>query len=72
MNETELMDMKQASEYVGRTRLTINRWIKEGRLIAYVNDVDRRRKLFRREDLDRLLELRVYDPAEDERKKSAA
>lgn len=48
-----LMSMKDTCEYLGVTRQTIHRWLKQGKLSSYLLA---NRRLFRKVDLDRFVE----------------
>ncbi len=60
-NETEFVTMAEARAILGVSNYTIWRMVREGELTAYQSAVDRRRKMIRRADLDRLRELRPLD-----------
>ncbi len=59
--------MAEARKILEVSNYTIWRLVREGELTAYQSAVDRRRKMIRRADLDRLRELRPVD-----RRKKAA
>jgi excisionase family DNA binding protein len=50
----EFLTVRDAAERLGLHRATVARHINSGKILAYVG-VDRRRKLVRREDIDRLM-----------------
>lgn len=55
--ESEFVTMKEAREMLGVSGVTIWRLVKEGRLHAYQSGIDRRRKLVKREDVERLRQI---------------
>ena len=65
----EFVPMKVAREILGVSNFTIWQMVKDGRLVAYESQTDRRKKLIRRSDLDSL--MRPGQPL-DEAKKAAA
>ena len=54
--ETEMVTVRQAAEMLGVSRATIARMMRRGDLQAFRNPVDRRLRLIRREDIERLRE----------------
>ena len=50
----EFLTVKEARDYLGTTKAKMARLLKEGHLPVYDNPLDRRVKLIRRADLDRL------------------
>ncbi len=65
--DAEFVTMREAQEELGVSNYTIWRMVRDGELTAYQSSLDRRRKMIRRADLDRLRELRPID-----RRKKAA
>jgi excisionase family DNA binding protein len=71
----EFVTMREAQEILGVSNFTIWQMVKDGRLPTFRSEVDRRKKLIRRSDLDAMLAPRPIDlteRAEDRAKKSAA
>jgi excisionase family DNA binding protein len=54
MTQDEYLPLIQAAEYLGVSRPTIKRLISEGELTTTPSPLDRRVKLVKRADLDRL------------------
>jgi excisionase family DNA binding protein len=50
------MTLSQAAEHLGVTRYTIQRLMRSGEIQAFVSPLDRRQRLLRREDVERLRE----------------
>jgi len=74
MNE-EFVTMREAQEILGVSNFTIWQMVKDGRLATFRSDVDRRKKLIRRSDLEALLApkpVELIDRIEAGAKKSAA
>ena len=61
--KNDFVTMKQAQEILGVSNYTIWKMAKEGRIKTYRSNIDRRQKLVRRSDLERL--ARVEAPEED-------
>ena len=59
--DAEFVTMREAQEELGVSNYTIWRMVREGELTAYQSLLDRRRKMIRRADLDKLRELRPID-----------
>lgn len=59
--DDEFVTMKEAQELLGVSNYTIWKMVKEGRLKAYRSGIDRRRKLIRRSDLDRMLRVEPFE-----------
>jgi excisionase family DNA binding protein len=71
----EFVTMREAQEILGVSNFTVWQMVKDGRLQTFRSQVDRRKKLIRRSDLDAMLAPRPTDLAdrfEDRAKKSAA
>jgi excisionase family DNA binding protein len=50
------MTLSQAAEHLGVTRYTVQRLMRSGKIQAFVSPLDRRQRLLRREDVERLRE----------------
>ncbi len=61
MMDADFVTMRGAQEELGVSNYTIWRMVRDGELIAYQSPLDRRRKMIRRVDLDKLRELRPID-----------
>ncbi len=59
--QSEFVTMAEAQVILGVSNYTIWRMVRDGELQAYQSSVDRRRKMLRRSDLDKLLEMRPVD-----------
>jgi len=59
--DADFVTMREAQEELGVSNYTIWRMVREGELTAYQSPLDRRRKMIRRADLDKLRELRPID-----------
>lgn len=59
----ELMNLKQACEYLGISLVTLRKLIKEGRITAVADELDGRQKLIRKDELDAILARRGGLPA---------
>ncbi len=59
--DADFVTMRGAQEELGVSNYTIWRMVRDGELIAYQSPLDRRRKMIRRVDLDKLRELRPID-----------
>ena len=70
--DDEYVTMREAQEILGVSNFTIWQMVRDGRLPAYRSEVDRRKKLIRRADLDALRPPRPLDEARPEPKKVAA
>ena len=73
--DDEYVTMREAQEILGVSNFTVWQMVKDGRLTAFRSDVDRRKKLVRRRDLDALLAPKpvvMHERAGDEAKKAAA
>jgi len=71
----EFVTMREAQEILGVSNFTIWQMVKDGRLPTFRSEVDRRKKLIRRSDLNTMLAPKPIDlteRAEDRAKKSAA
>jgi len=71
----EFVTMREAQEILGVSNFTIWQMVKDGRLATFRSEVDRRKKLVRRVDLDALLAPKPVElggRAGDESKKAAA
>jgi excisionase family DNA binding protein len=71
----EFVTMREAQEILGVSNFTIWQMVKDGRLPTFRSEVDRRKKLIRRSDLDAMLAPKPIDlteRVEDRAKKSAA
>ena len=71
----EFVTMHEAQEILGVSSFTIWQMAKDGRLPAFRSEIDRRKKLIRRSDLEALRSPKPVDitnRAEDRAKKSAA
>lgn len=60
--EEQFVTMKEAQEILNVSNYTMWKMVRDGRVKAYQSDVDRRRKLIRRADLEDLKQAR---PIED-------
>ncbi len=58
----EFMTLQEAADELQVSRFTLWRLLKDGKLPAYQSEVDRRRKLVRREDVEALKRPRRVDP----------
>jgi excisionase family DNA binding protein len=71
----EFVTMKEAQEILGVSNFTIWQMVKDGRLPTFRSEVDRRKKLIRRSDLDAIQApkpINLEDRDEGQAKKSAA
>jgi len=71
----DFVTMREAQEILGVSNFTIWQMVKDGRLPTFRSEVDRRKKLIRRSDLDAMMAPRPIDiteRTEDRAKKSAA
>ncbi len=59
----EYLNLVEATRYLGISRMTLYKLIREGRLPTYKSELNRAVRLVKRADLDRLRQPR---PAEDE------
>ncbi len=66
----EFVTMREAQDILGVSKFTIWRLVKDGKLTAYQSDIDRRQKLIRRDDLERI--KRPKPLVVEEAKKAAA
>lgn len=62
-SQEEYLTLSQAAEYLGISRVTLWRRIRDGVLPAYQALTSRREKLVRREDLHKLRRPRLVTPA---------
>jgi excisionase family DNA binding protein len=62
----EFVTMSEAQEMLGVSNFTIWRMVKDGRLTAYPSQIDRRKKLIRRSDIEA---LRFPDMSDGDAKK---
>lgn len=71
----EFVSMREAQEILGVSNFTVWQMVKDGRLPTFRSELDRRKKLIRRSDLEALRAPKptsLGEQVEDERKKSAA
>jgi excisionase family DNA binding protein len=61
--EVEYLTPEAASAYLGVSRRTLERYVKQGRIPRYRRGISR--VIFRRSDLDRFLEVRP-EPSQDQ------
>ena len=50
----EFLSMKEAQEYLGVSRMKMWRLVKQGIIPAYSDSLDRRKRLVRKEDIEKL------------------
>ncbi len=62
--EEQFVTMREAQEILNVSNYTMWKMVKEGRVPAYQSQVDRRRKLIRRSDLDTIKEARPIKETE--------
>lgn len=70
--DEEYVSMREAQEILGISNYTIWKMVRDGRLTAYQSNVDRRRKLIKRADLDALQRISPVSAQETEKGKAAA
>jgi excisionase family DNA binding protein len=63
MEGGEYMTMREAQAALGVSNHTIWRMVKDGRLTVYTTDIDRRKKLVKRADVERLKKVRPASEA---------
>ena len=59
----EFVTLGEAQEILGVSNFTIWQMVKDGRLATFRSDVDRRKKLVRRSDLDALRTPKPVEPS---------
>ena len=55
----EYLNLVQAARYLGISRMTLYKLIREGKLPAFQSELNRAVRLVRRADLDRLRQLKL-------------
>jgi excisionase family DNA binding protein len=63
--EEKFVTMKEAQEILNVSNYTMWKMVKDGRIKAYQSEVDRRRKLIRRSDLDGIMQARPIEEFQD-------
>lgn len=63
--EEQFVTMREAQEILRVSNYTMWKMVKEGRIKAYQSDVDRRRKLIRRSDLEAIMQARPIGECQD-------
>lgn len=58
----DYLTLREAQEALGVSNYTIWRMVKEGRLAVHTTELDRRKKLVKREDVERLKKVRPAPP----------
>ncbi len=58
----EYMTLQEAREFLGISRPTMWRVLKDGDLPVYADPLDKRKKLVKREDVERLKQPRKVEP----------
>jgi len=61
MERPEFANIQTAAELFGTSRFTIWRFIKDGKIDVYQSEADRREKLIRLDDLERLIRPRLVE-----------
>jgi excisionase family DNA binding protein len=59
--DDEFVTLGEAQEILGVSNFTVWQMVKDGRLSTFRSEVDRRKKLVRRSDLDALMQPRPTD-----------
>lgn len=63
--KSDFLTVQEAAEYLGASRFKVARLIGDGLLDTFTTPLDKRRRLVRREDLDRLMGAVI--PEEEDR-----
>ena len=59
--EEQYVTMREAQEILKVSNYTMWKMVKDGRIKAYQSEVDRRRKLIRRSDLDTIMQAQPIE-----------
>lgn len=71
MTEPELIPLKEAAQRLGISKMTMARFVKEGRFRLYENPLDKREKLVEAEQVQQAARPRLLAQVEQVSKKAA-